>query len=96
MKSREMIIVVGLTLITGLYSCEKESGENETKISSYNSSESHNVSKNAWIAINPADQGKDGSPLQERSTRKIIQQSTQMQRLNCIRVQTKREVLRQH
>ena len=46
MKSREMIIVVGLTVIAGLYSCEKESGENETKISSYNSSESHNTGEN--------------------------------------------------
>ncbi len=47
MKITEMIkTILLLFALTALFSCEKEDGENETKISTYGSSSSHNNGQN--------------------------------------------------
>jgi outer membrane murein-binding lipoprotein Lpp len=48
MKTKNrFILIAAIIAVTVLHSCEKEGGENETKISTYNSTESHKEGQKA-------------------------------------------------
>jgi hypothetical protein len=59
MIRRNFYILAGIIILfSGFISCENDEFENETEISSYNSSESHNAGQNCMDCHNPGGSGE--------------------------------------